>query len=374
MMAVSTSTASRLPEISVEEIGDHFIPLVPGAKSLVTAGIWALTKTTHCNRLVMASPIQGPSRIEASTSSNGREDVSRNRSTSILLIIRLPLLFGGNKIAENLGPSFLEVSVPLQSALQHCLYSVLGFGPSQRCPKRSEGIEEPVGRRQRNLVDEILRGGEGSSIEGGDPAREGVDEAVQFGVGKRSVDITVSFRAIAIEVVGAENDFERPAAANQMGQALCASTARMQTDTKLGMAESRVLARREAHVAGEDELAADAAGAAPDFCDADNRRLREPHERIHENRKPGSSDTWGDVPNLASQIKVGQVEGRNRALEDNDTQILAGVHPNKQILEGLEDVRVNNVEGWVVEYYPPVRRRFLDHPHVRRRISISHRF
>src|SRR5260370_1466258 len=59
-MAVSTSTASRLPEISVEEIGDHFIPLVPGAKSLVTTGIWALTKTSHCNRLIMASPIKVP--------------------------------------------------------------------------------------------------------------------------------------------------------------------------------------------------------------------------------------------------------------------------------------------------------------------------
>src|SRR5260370_41927439 len=61
-MGVSTRRASRLPEISVEEIGDHFIPLVQGAKSLVTTGIWALTKTSHCNRLVMASPIQGPSR------------------------------------------------------------------------------------------------------------------------------------------------------------------------------------------------------------------------------------------------------------------------------------------------------------------------
>src|SRR5882757_7283804 len=60
VMAVSTSTASRLPEISVEEIGDHFIPLVPGAKSLVTTGIWALTKTSHCNRLIMASPIKVP--------------------------------------------------------------------------------------------------------------------------------------------------------------------------------------------------------------------------------------------------------------------------------------------------------------------------
>src|SRR6266481_1125462 len=55
-MAVSTSTASRLPEISVEEMGDHFISLAPGGKSLVTTGIWALTKTSHCNRLVMTPP------------------------------------------------------------------------------------------------------------------------------------------------------------------------------------------------------------------------------------------------------------------------------------------------------------------------------
>src|SRR6266850_2537445 len=52
-MAVSTSTASRLPEISVEEMGDHFISLAPGGKSLVTTGIWALTKTSHCNGMTV---------------------------------------------------------------------------------------------------------------------------------------------------------------------------------------------------------------------------------------------------------------------------------------------------------------------------------
>src|SRR5260370_1549588 len=92
---------------------------------------------------------------------------------------RESLVFRLAEVAEDLGPPFLEVSVPLQSALQHCLYSVLGFGPCQRRLKRSEGIEEPVGRRQRNLVDEILRGGDGSSIEGGDPPPEGFDEALQ---------------------------------------------------------------------------------------------------------------------------------------------------------------------------------------------------
>ena len=45
-----------------------------------------------------------------------------------------------------------------------------------------DGVEEPVGGRQRDMVDEILRGGDGTPVEGGDPARERVDEAVQFGI------------------------------------------------------------------------------------------------------------------------------------------------------------------------------------------------
>ena len=64
--------------------------------------------------------------------------------------------------------------------------------------------------------DEILRGGDGTPVEGGDPARERVDEAVQFGVWKCPVDVPVSFRGVAVEVVRAENDFERPTATDQM--------------------------------------------------------------------------------------------------------------------------------------------------------------
>jgi hypothetical protein len=61
-----------------------------------------------------------------------------------------------------------------------------------------------------------LRGGDGSPVEGGDPARERVDEAVQFGVWKCPVDVSVSFRGVAVEIVRAENDFERPTAPDQM--------------------------------------------------------------------------------------------------------------------------------------------------------------
>jgi len=69
----------------------------------------------------------------------------------------------------------------LQPAFQHGSYAVLGFGPRQCCPNEVKA-QEPIGRRQRDLVDEILRRYESAPIEGSDPARESVDEAVQFGV------------------------------------------------------------------------------------------------------------------------------------------------------------------------------------------------
>src|SRR6266702_7147103 len=216
------------------------------------------------------------------------------------------------------------------------------------------------------MVDEILRGGNGTAVEGGDPARERVDEAVQFGVWKCPVDVSVSFRGVAVEIVRAENDFERPTAPDQMWKTFRTAAAGMHSHPDFGLAESRVLARREAHVAGEDELAAHAPDAAPDLCDADDWGLGETHERIHQNREAGSPDSCGDVPRLAGQIKVGKVELRIRTLEYNDTQARAGVHSSEQILEAFEYGGVYNVERRILEQNPPIRRRFLDDPHGRR--------
>src|SRR5713101_1880899 len=123
------------------------------------------------------------------------------------------------EIAEDVGPVLLEVSIMLQSTLQHGSYAPLRFGPRQRGLKGVEGVQEPVGGWQRDLVNEIFRCRDGTPVERGDPARERVDEAVQLGVGKRPVDVSVSFRGVAIEVVRAENDFERPAAAHQVWEA-----------------------------------------------------------------------------------------------------------------------------------------------------------
>src|SRR3984893_3877485 len=124
-----------------------------------------------------------------------------------------------------------------------------------------------------------------------------------------------------------------------MGEALCPSSAAMQADPEFGVAEFRVLARREAHVAGEDELAAHATHATPDFCEADNRRLRKAHERIHQNREARGAHSGHDVSDLARQIEVRQVEVRNRALENNDAQGLSAIHPDNKVLESLENIR-----------------------------------
>src|SRR6266852_5759823 len=90
----------------------------------------------------------------------------------------------------------------------------------------------------------------------GDPAREHVHEAVQLRVRKCPVDVSVPFGGIAVEVIRAENDFERAAAADQMWEAFRTAASGMHSHPDFGLAQSRVLARREAHVAGKDELAA----------------------------------------------------------------------------------------------------------------------
>jgi hypothetical protein len=61
------------------------------------------------------------------------------------------------------GPSFLVIRILLKPALQHSLDSLLRFRPRQRGLKRGDGVEETVGGRQRNLVDETLRGGDSGS-------------------------------------------------------------------------------------------------------------------------------------------------------------------------------------------------------------------
>jgi hypothetical protein len=87
---------------------------------------------------------------------------------------------------------------------------------------------------------------------------------------------------VAVKIVRAENYFERTAVADQMWEAF-RTAAGMHSHPDLGLAQSRVIAGREAHVAGQDELAAHTTHAASDLRDANHRKLGEMDERIHEN-------------------------------------------------------------------------------------------
>src|SRR5206468_4453052 len=151
-----------------------------------------------------------------------------------------------------------------------------------------------------------------------------------------------------------------------MWEAFRAAAAGMQSHPDFRLAQSRVLARREAHVAGEDELAAHTTDTASDLRDADHRGFGETDERVHQDRQAGRPHSCGDVSRLAGQIEVGKVELRVRTFEYYDTQARAGVHSSEQILQAFEDGGVYNVERWIVEHYSPVCRCFLDDPHVRR--------
>ena len=57
------------------------------------------------------------------------------------------------------------------------------------------------------------------------------------------------------------------------------------------------------------------------------------------------------------------VEVRKSAFENNDAQTLSRLHADKKVLEGLEDIPVDDIEGRIVEYGSPVPRCFLNHPH-----------
>jgi hypothetical protein len=46
-------------------------------------------------------------------------------------------------------------------------------------------------------------------IERGNATRKRVDEAVQLGIGQCSVHVSVPLRGVAVEIVRAENNFER---------------------------------------------------------------------------------------------------------------------------------------------------------------------
>src|SRR4029077_2340640 len=74
--------------------------------------------------------------------------------------------------SEQLAVPILHVPRLVQPSLEQRLKSLLCFRPRQRRCTRWEAVEEAVGGRQRDVVDEILRGRDRTPIKAGDSARK----------------------------------------------------------------------------------------------------------------------------------------------------------------------------------------------------------
>jgi len=142
-------------------------------------------------------------------------------------------------------------------------------------------------------------GRDGAPVERSDSACERIDETVQFRVREGTIDVPVAFGCVPVEIISAENDFERATTADQVRETFCAATTRMQSHCDFRLPKAHILARCEAHVAREDELAARAAHASADFRNTHDRRLSDTHERIQKYWKTGRADAGHDIAQLA---------------------------------------------------------------------------
>src|SRR5882762_9840645 len=123
-----------------------------------------------------------------------------------------------------------------------------------------------VGRKCRG-VDEPLDVGEREQIEPGHPLGEGIDEVNELLVGDRAVDVAISLGELAVEVLAADENLERPGATDKARQPVQRTPTRGGADPDLELPEDRPLSAGEADVGGEGKLAARTAGATSDRAD-----------------------------------------------------------------------------------------------------------
>src|SRR5229473_541401 len=94
VMKVSTNTAPRSPEISVDDIGDHFISVTPGGKS-------------RGQRSLRFTPL-GSSRVFSSSDLSGRGlDISLGVGYRRTECHERPALSGGGSVCRS-GPSLCD--------------------------------------------------------------------------------------------------------------------------------------------------------------------------------------------------------------------------------------------------------------------------
>jgi hypothetical protein len=193
----------------------------------------------------------------------------------------------------------------LEPALERGLDACLGLGLADAGSEQVRVAVEVVAGRQRDRVHAVLDGAETGCGEPGDAARKRADEPRERLGGQRALDPAVTLREIGVVVGGAEHDLECPAAAHQAREVLCGAAAGNRAEGGLELREDRRLARREAHVARQHELAAGGAHSTLDLRDRHETARAEVVEQQRDRRLAGQLRRLLAVLRDPRQVHVG---------------------------------------------------------------------
>jgi hypothetical protein len=103
-----------------------------------------------------------------------------------------------------------------------------------------------VGRQTGN-VDELFRNGDCLFVERRDPHRKFIDESVKIGIGQRTVHVALDLRKIAVDIVGAQQNFQSTAAAHQAWKSRHQTVTRHQSSAHFPLRQNRIFAARKPH-------------------------------------------------------------------------------------------------------------------------------
>ena len=232
-------------------------------------------------------------------------------------------------------------------------------GTPEQLAEVGEGGRELAVGGQRHLVDVGLRARDRVVIEAREPRGDRVDLVVEPVVGDRAVDVPVLLRARSVEIVGDQQDLERPAATDQprqpghrpapgdharcrprTGRAACSRARR-----NAGRRPARTRFPRRGRVRGSTAMLT---------TGARDRRTRRSSHAVH----PGRADSQRRGPGrVVLGVVVGQVEVGVGAVEDDDVEVRILLDQADELGELRDRRRGDRVDRRVVERHPAVARR-----------------
>src|ERR1700689_5385182 len=173
----------------------------------------------------------------------------------------------------------------------------------------SSSVEKTLNRRESLL------------IERGNSQGERFDVGVKFAVFYRAIDHSVSFGHGGIEIIGAEDNLDRPGSSNEPRQPFNGSATWDKTHAELRLPEDGSLRARKAEIAGQNKLVSDAPCATRHLGDADDGGSCEPQDEVGPWAVAGGAFIAAGLFRTRSVV-MREEEIRIRALKDDDLERL----------------------------------------------------